>query len=74
MSEYSHLFAKAEGVHDMVKFLEKKIREFDETHDKNLFYDSIERATLISIKISAEKYEKKLKHQAQERINSDNDE
>ena len=73
MNQHDKLIVKAEGVHDVVKFIEGKIQEFDETHQPLLDYDDSpsmgERKTLVSLKISIEKYEKKLKHQAQEVLN-----
>ena len=72
MNQYDKLIAKTEGVHDIVKFLEDKIREWDKNY-QSLDYDDSptmgERTTLVSLKISIEKYEKKLKHQAQEVLN-----
>ncbi len=72
MNEYEKLMAKSEGVHDIVKFLEGKIQEWDKNYQPLDYDDSPamgERLTLVSLKISVEKYEKKLKHQAQEVLN-----
>ena len=74
MNQYDKLLAKAEGVHDIVKFLKDKIKEWDKNYEPLNFDDSPameERDTLVSLKISIEKYEKKLKHQAQEFLNKD---
>jgi len=63
------LFYKSEGVNDCVKWLTKEIKSAQEQQN-NFYYSSIdynERInTMIRIKISLEKYAKKLKHQANE--------
>ena len=63
------LFYKSEGVNDRVKWLTKEIKSAQEQQN-NFYYSSIdynERInTMIRIKISLEKYAKKLKHQANE--------
>lgn len=72
MNEYEKLMVKAEGVHDIVKFIGEKIKEWDKNYNPLDYDDSPamgERETLVSLKISIEKYEKKLKHQAQESLN-----
>lgn len=77
MNQYEKLLAKVEGVHDIVNFLKDKIKEWDKNYEPLNFDDSPamgERETLVSLKISVEKYEKKLKHQAQESLNEDDDE
>jgi len=63
------LLYKSEGVNDCVKWLNKEIKSAQEQQN-NFYYSSIdynERInTMIRIKISLEKYAKKLKHQANE--------
>ena len=63
------LFYKSEGVNDCVKWLTKEIKSAQEQQN-NFYYSSIdynERInTMIRIKISLEKYAKKLKHQSEE--------
>lgn len=72
--------SKSDGVKDCVKWLEKRIKEKKKEIDKykrNYFDESYfeisEKASLnemISIKISLEKYYKKLKHEEQEVMNN----
>jgi len=63
------LLYKSEGVNDCVKWLTKEIKSTQEQQN-NFYYSNIdynERInTMIKIKISLEKYAKKLKHQANE--------
>jgi len=60
------LFYKSEGVKDCVKWLEKKIKETKVNSNNNYFEPNSNINTMISIKISLEKYMKKLKHEANE--------
>ena len=66
------LLYNSEGVKDCVKWLIKQIKLEQEQQNRSLFWyddttDYNERInTMIKIKISLEKYAKKLKHQANE--------
>ena len=66
------LLYKSEGVKDCVKWLIEQIKSEQEQQNRSLFWyddntDYNERInTMIRIKISLEKYAKKLKHQANE--------
>ena len=60
---------KAEGVKDCVEFIEKRIKELNKSIRESNFFDhsNVEaRDELVSIKISLEKYSKKLKHEHKE--------
>jgi len=66
------LFYKSEGVRDCVKWLEKKIKEDRKYYKEfygssdDFYYLKTRVDSLIEVKISLEKYMKKLKHKANE--------
>lgn len=57
LSEKDYLLAKSDGVKDCVKFIEKEIKEKRKTSD---YADPVE------LKVSLDKYRKKLRYQANE--------
>ena len=62
-------FYKSEGVRDCVKWLEKKIKEAQQEREEftdDYGYLATQINTMIKIKISLEKYMKKLRHEAEE--------
>lgn len=71
---YINNLIKAEGVKDCVKWIEKRIKEKQrQLNECSSYYDSEIRVLLqteineaIEIKISLEKYAKKLKHMTEE--------
>lgn len=62
--------AESEGVKDCVKWLNKRIKEKQKAIEGSYYGDNyVEKAVineLINVKISLEKYSKKLKHMANE--------
>lgn len=65
-------FYKSEGVRDCVKWLEKKIKEAQQEREEftdDYGYLATQINTMIKIKISLEKYMKKLRHEAEENDN-----
>ena len=70
----NHLLSKAEGVKDCVKWVEKRIKEKQKHLKETDWYYILEAerelkaqiGELIAVKISLEKYAKKLKYMAEE--------
>lgn len=62
-----YLLSKSDGVKDCVKYIEKIIKQKNSSIDEDFYscdYKVINE--LVELKISLEKYSKKLKHQANE--------
>lgn len=74
MNEQEKLLVKSEGVKESVKWLEKRIKtQQKELKERDWYYNwegkqELEAVVkeLIDVKISLEKYSKKLKHQSEE--------
>lgn len=70
-----NLLDKSEGVKDCVKFIENRLKEINKEIEARDYYDDPlinVRSELVNIKISLEKYSKKLKHQYKEESSCEN--
>ncbi len=65
ITQSEKLLLQSETYKDVVKFIEKEIKE-KYPNKEDLFYESIGLMALVEIKIKFEKYSKKLKHEADE--------
>lgn len=63
-----YLLAKADGVQDCVKWLKREIKK-EQSQDDGSFFTGADKSKIneyTDVKVSLEKYAKKLRHQARE--------